>query len=400
MRMDSSADLLVDGYAWLPDRRRRSPDGIVETRLMGRPAIGLCGPEAARFFYDEANVLRHGAIPSFVRSTLFGDGAVHTLDGAAHRRRKSLFLSTLDEHRRPELVAAAGAAWDEAARTWAGRDVVLFDEAARVLARAVSTWAGVPDAPRDADRLARDCVAMVDGFATFGPRHWRAVAARDRQERRLAAMIEGVRDGRVPAAGEVVRAAADHEPYLPPRTAAVELLNVLRPTVAVAWFVAFSAHALHRWPSNRKPLAEGDPAFAEAFTHEVRRFYPFAPFVGGRAARDLTYRGHRVRQGSLVLLDLYGQNHDPALWPDPYAFAPERFVDQAVGAYDLVPQGGGDPATGHRCPGEGNTVSLLRDLAVRLARLDHTVPPQDLAISLRRIPARIRGGMVVSPRSP
>ena len=53
--------------------------------------------------------------------------------------------------------------------------------------------------------------------------------------------------------------------------------------------------------------------YAVAFAQEVRRFYPFAPFVGGRAVRDLTWQGEHIPVGSLVLLDIYGQNHDPAL---------------------------------------------------------------------------------------
>lgn len=77
----------------------------------------------------------------------------------------------------------------------------------------------------------------------------------------------------------------------------MELLNVVRPTAAVAWFVAFSAHALHRWPGNREPLASGDIAHAAAFAHEVRRFYPFAPFLGGRAVTDLTWRGEHIPAG-------------------------------------------------------------------------------------------------------
>jgi fatty-acid peroxygenase len=182
-----------------------------------------------------------------------------------------------------------------------------------------------------------------------------------------------------------------------PRLAAVELLNVLRPTVAVCWFVAFSGHALHRWPALRDRLRSGDPAYAEAFGHEVRRFYPFAPFVGGLAVRDLTWQHEPIPADTLVLLDIYGQNHDPTLWPDPYAFDPDRFVGREIGAYDLIPQGGGDPATGHRCPGEKITVALLSALSVRLARLDVTVPPQDLEISLRRIPARPASGVLLGP---
>ena len=39
----------------------------------------------------------------------------------------------------------------------------------------------------------------------------------------------------------------------------------------------------------------------------------------------------RVDPGTTVLLYLYGQNHSAALWPDPDAFRPERFLDRAIG---------------------------------------------------------------------
>jgi len=182
------------------------------------------------------------------------------------------------------------------------------------------------------------------------------------------------------------------------RVAAVELLNIIRPTTAVSWFMAFSGHALIRWPENRKRLAEGDALFAEAFAHEVRRFYPFAPFIGGRAPREIEWDGVRIPKNTMVLLDLYGQNHDADLWGDPYAFRPERFLGRDIGAFELVPQGGGDPRTNHRCPGEQLTVALLSALAIRLARLEVAVPDQDLSIALHRIPARPRSGVVLSVR--
>ncbi|TWD18893.1 cytochrome P450 [Streptomyces sp. T12] len=149
------------------------------------------------------------------------------------------------------------------------------------------------------------------------------------------------------------------------KTAAVELLNVVRPTTALAWFVAFAAHALHRWPGNRSPLADGDVAFATAFAHEVRRFCPFVPFLGGLAARDLFWRGAWVPAGGLVVLDVYGQNHDEALWGDPYAFRPRRFL------------------------------GLLEALTAQLARMEYTVPEQNLAISLHRVPTLPHSGVVL-----
>ncbi|MFC8869271.1 cytochrome P450 [Streptomyces sp. NPDC057148] len=400
--MDRTLAVLTAGYAWLPDRMRESADSVVRTRLLGRPALAVRGPDAVRFFYDETHVHRHGAVPAPVLDTLFGQGAVHTLDGGAHRARKELFLPLLDPDRVAGLTEHVTEAWDEAVRAWSGRArVVLFDEAAVVLTRGVCRWAGLPDEAVDAEPLARDLTAMVDGFATPGPRHLRARRARSRQEARTARLIEDVRSGTVTApAGSVLERVARHRDGpggpLDARTAAVELLNVLRPTAAVSWFVAFSAHALHRWPGHRERLRAGDGAFATAFAHEVRRFYPFAPFLGGRTVTDLTWHGESVPAGGILLLDVYGQNHDEELWGDPYAFRPERFLGRPPERDELVPQGGGDPATGHRCPGERLTVGLLEALAVRLARLEYTVPAQDLRIPLRRIPTRPRSGFAVT----
>ena len=408
--IDRTLPLLAEGYAWLPNRMRDTPGPVVRTRILGRPALALRGPEAVRFFYDEGNVHRHRAIPEPVLATLFGHGAVHTLDGAAHRARKSLFLPLLEPGRIAGLVEHTTAAWDDAVPEWSRRgSVVLFDEASRVLCAGVHRWAGIPlddsGSGSDAGATARDMISMVDGFATAGPRHLRARRARARQEERLGRLVCDVRTGTVTApADSVLELVCRHrdaggEP-LDEKTAAVELLNVVRPTTAVAWFVAFTAHALHTWPEHRAPLAEGDPPFTAAFAHEVRRFYPFVPFLGGLAARDLYWRGEWIPAGGLVVLDVYGQNHDESLWGDPYAFRPRRFLERPVQRDELIPQGGGDPATGHRCPGEGVTVGVLEALAVRLARMEYTVPEQNLAIPLHRVPTRPQSGVLLSAVRP
>jgi fatty-acid peroxygenase len=412
-RFDQSVPMLTKGYAWLPDRRRAAGGAAVHTRLMGvRQALGVAGEVGARFLYDEDHVRRSGALPEPVVSTLFGHGSVHSLDGAAHRVRKGMFVHLLMGEGIADLVDRVGAAWDDAARRWAGEGrVVLQDEAARVLTRGVCDWAAVPVPEEEVPALARDLTTLVDGFATGAPRHWRARRVRQRREAWLAGIVEEVRSGaRTAPTGSVLDMVATHRDsdgeLLEPRVAAVELLNVIRPTVAICWFVAFAAHALHRWPANRDRLRSGDPAFAVAFAHEVRRYYPFAPFIGGRAPQEVEWEGERVPAGSMVLLDIFGQNHDPELFPEPYAFRPERFLDvggdgvRRIGPWELVPQGAGDPRTGHRCPGEDITVALLSDLVVRLARLEYTLPEQDLTISLRRIPARPASRVVLADVRP
>jgi fatty-acid peroxygenase len=404
-RLENSLQLLTKGYGWLPDKRRALGRRTVPTRLGGLPATAIEGPDAARFLYDEDHVVRAHAIPEPVQGTLFGKGAVHSLDGEAHRVRKSMFVALLmREEGIGSLTQHVTAAWDAAVEEWLLRPrIVLFDEAGKVLAGAVCRWAGVPVTDAEVPSVARDLLAMVDGFATGGPRHFRARRARGRREAWLRRLVDDVRrgDAKVPA-GSAVDVVAGHRDaggeLLDPHVAAVELLNIIRPTTAVAWFVAFSGHALIRWPQHRPRLASGDAPFAEAWAHEVRRFYPFAPFIGGRAPREVEWDGERIPANSMVLLDLYGQNHDAELWGDPYAFRPERFLGRDIGEFELVPQGAGDPRTNHRCPGEQLTIALLSALAVRLARLEFDVPEQDLSISLRRIPARPTDGVVLRVR--
>src|SRR4051812_6876567 len=173
----------IKGYAFLPDLRRRHPNRPAPLRVLGQRAVAICGPDAVRFFYDESHLERHTALPHPVVSTLFGKGAVHTLDGAAHRHRKALFVTLLMGDGIDTLAKLAGEAFDERAEQWRGGPAVsLFDESAKAIAQAVTQWVGVPDEQGDLDALAADLVAMVDGFATMGPRHWRALAARRRRE--------------------------------------------------------------------------------------------------------------------------------------------------------------------------------------------------------------------------
>ncbi|MFC9001136.1 hypothetical protein ACFT7U_36320 [Streptomyces rochei] len=211
--IDRSPPALVQGYSWLPSVLRERPDGVARTRVLGKPALVVRGPAAVRFFYDEENVRRGGALPGPVLSTLFGHDAVHALDGEAHRARKEFFLPLLHPDRIVGLVEHVTAVSDDTVRQWGETEqTVLFDAASVVLTRGVCRWAGVPldEDTEETKDLARDLVAMVDGFATAGPRHWRARRARSRQEQRFTQLIEDVRAGEAAAPdGSVLAACAN-----------------------------------------------------------------------------------------------------------------------------------------------------------------------------------------------
>jgi len=183
--------------------------------------------------------------------------------------------------------------------------------------------------------------------------------------------------------------AAGRTELLDTRVAAVELINILRPTVAVAWYVTFSALALHQYPECRRTLAIGDNEDLEWFVQEVCRFYPFFPGVGGRVQRAFDWRGHHFAKGAWVLLDIYGTNHDPRSWEEPQAFRPDRFRHWNGSPFNFIPQGGGDFDHGHRCAGKWITIALMKTVVRMLTtRMRYEVPEQDLRIDLSRMPAQ------------
>lgn len=177
---------------------------------------------------------------------------------------------------------------------------------------------------------------------------------------------------------------------LSPGKAAVELLNVLRPTVAVAWLGTFAVLALDQHPEWRDRM----PGSAEAFAHEVRRFYPFVPALTGIAARPFDHHGRRHARGTRLVLDVPGTNCDPALWAEPDQFRPERFEGWQPDAWSFVPQGGGYVDAGHRCPGEPATVALLAGTLRVLAGVGFEI--RETGYDVARIPTAPHGGLRLS----
>ena len=155
--------------------------------------------------------------------------------------------------------------------------------------------------------------------------------------------------------------------------------------------------ALHEHPEWWRRIADGDEVALAAFVQEVRRLYPFVPVLAARTRTTQDVLGVPLPRGGLVVLDVHGTDHDPAHWPDPDRFDPNRFLQGSVDLDTLVPQGGGDVATGHRCPGEAVTLTMLAVAARVLARTPYTLPAQDLGYDLSRIPTRPRSGVILEP---
>jgi cytochrome P450 len=85
-----------------------------------------------------------------------------------------------------------------------------------------------------------------------------------------------------------------------------------------------------------------DDAYVTATVHETLRRRPVIPNAAPRLVKEpVEIGGFRYPEGVCLLANAYLIHHDPDIYPDPYAFKPERFLDESPGTYTWIPFGGG-----------------------------------------------------------
>ncbi len=358
-------------------------------------------------------------MPAFIQESLFGHGSVHTLDAAEHRHRKETFLGlAYDDAQVTRLEPFLEREWQRELEAWHGGGArSAYDAAVGAIGRAMQRWAGLPGTADARTRWAQRQAQIVDGFGVpYSPEYALTIINRTWSDRHARKLIEAVRDGRLEAtAGTALHAWAWHRDrdgeLLDARLAGVELQNSFRPAIAVARFVAFAAKALHEQPEWRARIAAetaergrltGGP-LAIAFAHELRRTAPFVPMLPAEAIRDLELDGQHVPAGGTVFIDVLGTDLDDASWSTAASFDPERFVgvDDVESIEAFVPQGGGRPSTGHRCPGEKVTLSTLTSAIAALSDPRVIIEGEGLEVDRRRMPTKpASGGRVRSASAP
>ena len=85
-----------------------------------------------------------------------------------------------------------------------------------------------------------------------------------------------------------------------------------------------------------------DEAYLIATVQETLRRRPVLPNAAPRLVKQpVEIGGWTYPPGVCVVANSYLIHHDPEIYPDPYAFKPERFLDEAPGTYTWIPFGGG-----------------------------------------------------------
>ncbi|HEX3022076.1 MAG TPA: cytochrome P450, partial [Lachnospiraceae bacterium] len=284
--IECSPMLYMEGYKFIQNRCRKLGSNIFEARLLGKKVIFVSGADAAKVFYNTKYFKRKGVAPKLVQKTLFGEHGVQGLDGPDHDLRKFMFMTIMTPKNMMKLSMIMDKHLHLYANKWVQKDkILLFDQMQELLTEVACQWAGIPLSESEIGLRADDMGKMVDGFGSIGPRCIQGMLARKRSELWMRDIVNRIRRSSILLDKECAAyIIAWHRnakgELLSPQVAAVELINIIRPIVAIATYITFGAMAMEEYKDFYEKMQTGDEEFAHNFVQEVRRFYPFAPFVG------------------------------------------------------------------------------------------------------------------------
>jgi cytochrome P450 len=109
--------------------------------------------------------------------------------------------------------------------------------------------------------------------------------------------------------------------------------------------LSWAIERLRRHPEIVERLAAearaGGKALREATIREVQRARPVIPFAGRQVRRPFELGGYRLAPGTRILAAACLTHYDPALFPHPDRFDPDRFLGVIPDTYAWIPFGGG-----------------------------------------------------------
>ncbi|HEX8052511.1 MAG TPA: cytochrome P450 [Thermoleophilaceae bacterium] len=122
----------------------------------------------------------------------------------------------------------------------------------------------------------------------------------------------------------------------------------------------------------REEIDAGDgDDYLTATIYETLRDRPVLPTASPRLAmKPIEVGGWSYPAGVILIPNSYLIHHDPEIYDDPYAFRPERFLDEAPGTYTWFPFGGGR----RRCVGSSFAMVELKIIMSAMLKSLDIVP--------------------------
>ena len=356
-----SARWLLRPISFMESCRRRFGEAF-SVRFLGfrTPMVMLSNPAAIRELYTER---RHGLPPGRGVALLpvVGPRSVLLLEGPEHLARRKLMLPPFHGERMRAYEATVRDVVERHVAGWPrGQAFALHPRmqavTLEIIVRAVF---GVTD-PVRGEQLRALLRGLLDATASFGLQFGfmlaRRLGAPDPLEklRRQRAQIDElllpeIRERRAQGGGEDILSLLlaarfeDGEPMADQEVCdqLVTLLVAGHETTATA--LAWTLELLVHHPEALERLGDGsDPAYLKAVIAESLRLRPVVPLAGRRLSSELAVDGRVLPAGTDVTPAIWLAHTRADVYPDPFAFRPERWLgDASPPGYAWVPFGGG-----------------------------------------------------------
>lgn len=412
---------------FMQDCRERHGDSF-SVRFLGfeRPMVMISDPAAIKALYTER---AHGLPPGrdIILKPILGARSLLLLEGADHLAHRKLMLPAFHGERMrsyepivEEIVDAEIDSWplDEEFAIHPRMQAITLEVILRVVF-------GVAEGPR-LERLrplltnvleeTSSPLTQLIGLATrrFGGRPWAKFEGRLKEvddllyaeiaERRAEGGLEE-RDDILSVLMQARFEDGDGGEGLSDTDLRDQLMTLLlagHETTATA--LAWTFDLLLRHPRElgrlRDSMETGEDDYLRATITESLRLRPVVPLAGRRLAKELSVDGLTLPAGTDVTPAIWLAHTRADTYPEPFAFRPERFLEDAPDTYAWVPFGGGV----RRCLGaafaEFEMRIVLREV---LTRCDlHKADPAPEKIGRRNITLSPKDGtpVVVTARQP
>jgi cytochrome P450 len=380
-------------------------------KLLGTPPfVLLADPDEIKQVFTAPPDVLHPGEGARILQPVVGRNSLILLDEDAHLSQRRLMLPAFHGEQIARLVdVMAQVAGDEVDRWPRDEPIALHPRLqALTLEIILRTVFGLDEGVR-LDRLRAlltDVLAVGASPASMlpllqrdlGPRTpWgRFVRIREQVDAELYALIDERRaDGTQRDDVLALLLAARHEDGAPmsPEELRDELMTLLvagHETTASELAFAFERLVRTSDVLDRLTGDLGDDAYLTATVQEVLRRRPVLPLSAPRlVVQPIEVGGVRYEPGVCLVPNAYLIHHDPSIYPEPYAFRPERFLDQSPGTYTWIPFGGGR----RRCLGAAFATAEMK--VVLRAVLERARPR---AAGDGRLEASRRRSITLSPR--
>jgi cytochrome P450 family 135 len=363
-----TARWLLRPIAFMESCRRRYGDAF-SVRFLGfeRPMVMLSDPEAIRALYTAHE---HGLPPgrSIALLPVMGPGSVLLLEGREHLARRKLMLPPFHGERMRSYEATVREVAEREIESWSEDRQFAIHPRMQAVTLEVILHAvfGVTD-PARGERL-RERLPLLLGQTSSPALQFRVLLSRrfrrgdplenlrelvsEIDELLLAEIAERRAD---PAHSEredilslLVAARFEDGTQMSDREVRDQLITLLlagheTTATALAWtFDLLLGHpaALRRLTAEID-AADDEDTYLRAVISESLRLRPVVPLAGRRLASDLHVDGLSLPAGTDVTPAIWLTHTRADLYPEPFAFRPERFLERPPTTYGWIPFGGG-----------------------------------------------------------